>query len=50
MPEKKIRGDEHLTHNANLVVSTDSENIIVANQEGQDPKKPKDVKLIRKTF
>ncbi len=30
-----------VSHNANLVVSTDSENIIVANQEGQDPDKEK---------
>jgi len=30
-----------VTHNANLVVTTDSENIIVANQEGQDPGKNK---------
>jgi ABC-type cobalamin/Fe3+-siderophores transport system ATPase subunit len=26
-----------VTHNANLVVNTDAENIIIANQEGQDP-------------
>ena len=30
-----------VSHNANLVVATDSENIIVANQEGQDPDKNK---------
>jgi len=30
-----------VSHNANLVVATDSENIIVANQEGQDPDKKK---------
>lgn len=30
-----------VSHNANLVVATDSENIIVANQEGQDPEKKK---------
>lgn len=30
-----------VSHNANLVVGTDSENIIVANQEGQDPEKKK---------
>ena len=30
-----------VSHNANLLVATDSENIIVANQEGQDPEKKK---------
>jgi ABC-type dipeptide/oligopeptide/nickel transport system ATPase component len=30
-----------VSHNANLVVATDSENIIVANQEGQDPEQKK---------
>jgi hypothetical protein len=30
-----------VTHNANLVVTTDSENTIVANQEGQEPDKEK---------
>lgn len=30
-----------VSHNANLVVATDSENIVVANQEGQDPLKEK---------
>ncbi len=40
--EKKIeRQIIIVSHNANLVVATDSENIIVANQEGQDPEKKK---------
>ena len=39
--KKKDRQIIIVSHNANLVVSTDSENIIVANQEGQDPQKDK---------
>ncbi|MDR2408366.1 MAG: hypothetical protein LBE13_09700 [Bacteroidales bacterium] len=35
--KKKNRQVIIVTHNANLVVNTDAENIIVANQEGQDP-------------
>lgn len=35
--KKKARQIIIVTHNANLVVNTDAENIIVANQEGQDP-------------
>jgi predicted ATPase len=35
--KKKNRQIIIVTHNANLVVNTDAENIIVANQEGQDP-------------
>jgi ABC-type lipoprotein export system ATPase subunit len=35
--KKKKRQIIIVTHNANLVVNTDAENIIVANQEGQDP-------------
>ena len=31
-----------VTHNANLVVSTDAEEVIVANQNGQDPGKVND--------
>src|SRR3546814_600439 len=34
--KKKDRQIVIVTHNANLVVATDSENIIVANQEGQN--------------
>jgi len=34
--KKKIRQIIIVTHNANLVVNTDAENVIVANQEGQD--------------
>jgi ABC-type lipoprotein export system ATPase subunit len=34
--KKKKRQIIIVTHNANLVVNTDAENIIVANQEGQD--------------
>jgi len=34
--KKKKRQIIIVTHNANLVVNTDSENVIVANQEGQD--------------
>lgn len=39
--KKKERQILIVSHNANLVVATDSENIIVANQEGQDPQKEK---------
>jgi ABC-type cobalamin/Fe3+-siderophores transport system ATPase subunit len=39
--KKKDRQIIIVSHNANLVVATDSENIIVANQEGQDPDKDK---------
>lgn len=39
--KKKERQIIIVSHNANLVVATDSENIIVANQEGQDPQKDK---------
>lgn len=35
--KKKSRQIIIVTHNANLVVNTDAENVIVANQEGQDP-------------
>jgi len=35
--KKKDRQIVIVSHNANLVVSTDSENIIVANQRGQEP-------------
>lgn len=35
--KKKDRQIIVVTHNANLVVNTDAENVIVANQEGQDP-------------
>jgi hypothetical protein len=35
--KKKNRQIIIVTHNANLVVNTDAENVIVANQEGQDP-------------
>jgi hypothetical protein len=35
--KKKDRQIIIVTHNANLVVNTDAENVIVANQEGQDP-------------
>jgi len=39
--KKKERQIIIVSHNANLVVATDSENIIVANQEGQDPQQDK---------
>jgi predicted ATPase/uncharacterized coiled-coil protein SlyX len=39
--KKKNRQIIIVSHNANLVVSTDAENIIVANQEGQDPNRRK---------
>lgn len=39
--KKKERQIIVVSHNANLVVATDSENIIVANQEGEDPEKVK---------
>jgi hypothetical protein len=35
--KKKSRQIIIVTHNANLVVNTDAENVIVANQKGQDP-------------
>ncbi|RYE54078.1 MAG: hypothetical protein EOP48_13040 [Sphingobacteriales bacterium] len=38
--KKKDRQILIVSHNANLVIATDSENIIVANQEGQDTSKP----------
>jgi len=38
--KKKDRQILIVSHNANLVIATDSENIIVANQEGQETSKP----------
>jgi energy-coupling factor transporter ATP-binding protein EcfA2 len=38
--KKKKRQIIIVTHNANLVVNTDAENVIVANQEGQDHSTP----------